>query len=171
MKCDVIIVGAGPGGSMAALVLSRAGKRVLVLEKSTFPRSKVCGYSLPPRCWPMWGKYGLTDAFHQLPHFDLVGFTLEKEGRPIVRHAERSRTLEKRIANRHGRRFGGGDRVRFGKTHLLRGKFMRLFIMREPRTAVESVSMQEDVTVIHRCRWILLGNFPALPRLRRFLPA
>src|ERR1039458_6769938 len=87
MKFDVIIVGAGPGGSTAALVLSRAGKRVLVLEKSTFPRSKVCGHSLNPRCWPIWKKYGLTERFNQLPHFDLAGFTLEQEGTPIVRHS------------------------------------------------------------------------------------
>lgn len=85
---------------MAALVLSRAGKRVLVLEKATFPRSKVCGYSLNPRCWPIWEKYGLTDSFNQLPHFDLAGFTLEKQGRPIVRHpfrGHKTRTVERGI--------------------------------------------------------------------------
>jgi len=87
MKFDVIIVGAGPGGSMAALILSRAGKRVLVLEKSTFPRSKVCSFSLNPGCGPILKKYGLTEHFNELPHFDLAGFTLEREGTPIVRHA------------------------------------------------------------------------------------
>ena len=100
MKFDVIIVGAGPGGSMAALVLGRAGKRALVLEKSTFPRPKVCGYSLNPRCWPIWKKYGLTKRFNQLPHFDIAGFTLEQEGTPIVRHsfqAHGARTVERGV--------------------------------------------------------------------------
>lgn len=85
---------------MAALVLSRAGKRVLVLEKSIFPRSKVCAFSLNPGCSPIWKKYGLTERFNKLPHFDLAGFTLEQEGTPIVRHsfqAHRSRIVERGI--------------------------------------------------------------------------
>jgi len=46
---DVIVVGAGPGGSAAAYHLARAGQDVLVLEKSSFPREKVCGDGLTPR--------------------------------------------------------------------------------------------------------------------------
>ena len=46
---DVIVVGAGPGGSSAAYHLARAGLDVLVLEKSSFPREKVCGDGLTPR--------------------------------------------------------------------------------------------------------------------------
>ena len=46
---DVIIVGAGPGGSTAATYLARAGLDVLVLEKAHFPREKVCGDGLTPR--------------------------------------------------------------------------------------------------------------------------
>ena len=46
---DVIVVGAGPTGSTAATYLARAGVDVLLLEKSTFPRDKVCGDGLTPR--------------------------------------------------------------------------------------------------------------------------
>src|SRR3954452_16369948 len=46
---DVIVVGAGPGGSTAAYHLARAGLDVVLLEKTTFPREKVCGDGLTPR--------------------------------------------------------------------------------------------------------------------------
>jgi geranylgeranyl reductase family protein len=46
---DVIVVGAGPAGSSVAYYLAAAGLDVLVLEKSQFPREKVCGDGLTPR--------------------------------------------------------------------------------------------------------------------------
>jgi menaquinone-9 beta-reductase len=46
---DVIIVGAGPAGSAAAYQLATAGLDVLLLEKTSFPREKVCGDGLTPR--------------------------------------------------------------------------------------------------------------------------
>ncbi|WP_049578702.1 geranylgeranyl reductase family protein [Streptomyces sp. SBT349] len=46
---DVIVVGAGPAGSSAAYHLARHGADVLLLEKSEFPREKVCGDGLTPR--------------------------------------------------------------------------------------------------------------------------
>jgi geranylgeranyl reductase family protein len=46
---DVIIVGAGPGGATTAAYLAQAGVDVLMLEKSAFPREKVCGDGLTPR--------------------------------------------------------------------------------------------------------------------------
>ncbi len=46
---DVIVVGAGPAGSTTAFYLAQAGLDVLMLEKSAFPREKVCGDGLTPR--------------------------------------------------------------------------------------------------------------------------
>ncbi|MFC8717210.1 geranylgeranyl reductase family protein [Kitasatospora sp. NPDC057198] len=46
---DVIVVGAGPAGSSTAYWLAQAGLDVLLLEKTEFPREKVCGDGLTPR--------------------------------------------------------------------------------------------------------------------------
>ena len=46
---DVIVVGAGPAGSATAHHLALAGHDVLLLEKTSFPREKVCGDGLTPR--------------------------------------------------------------------------------------------------------------------------
>jgi menaquinone-9 beta-reductase len=48
-SADVIVVGAGPAGSVTAYHLARSGLDVLLLEKTAFPREKVCGDGLTPR--------------------------------------------------------------------------------------------------------------------------
>jgi len=49
IESDVIVVGAGPAGSATATHLTRRGLHVSLLEKSQFPREKVCGDGLTPR--------------------------------------------------------------------------------------------------------------------------
>jgi len=49
LEADVIVVGAGPAGSTTAYYLAQAGLDVLMLEKATFPRDKICGDGLTPR--------------------------------------------------------------------------------------------------------------------------
>jgi menaquinone-9 beta-reductase len=58
-EADVIVVGAGPGGSTAAYHLARHGLSVLLLEKSEFPREKVCGDGLTPRAVRQLVKMGI----------------------------------------------------------------------------------------------------------------
>jgi len=48
-QADVIVVGAGPAGASTAYHLANAGLDVLVLEKASFPRDKICGDGLTPR--------------------------------------------------------------------------------------------------------------------------
>jgi geranylgeranyl reductase family protein len=59
---DVIVVGAGPGGSSTAFHLARHGARVLLLEKSEFPREKVCGDGLTPRAVKQLVKMGVSTS-------------------------------------------------------------------------------------------------------------
>ncbi len=49
LETDVLVVGAGPGGSAAAYHLARHGVDVTVIDKAAFPREKVCGDGLTPR--------------------------------------------------------------------------------------------------------------------------
>jgi flavin-dependent dehydrogenase len=49
LTCDVLIVGGGPAGSSCARKLTRAGARVIVIDKAVFPRDKTCaGWITPP---------------------------------------------------------------------------------------------------------------------------
>ncbi|MDG2282718.1 MAG: FAD-dependent oxidoreductase, partial [Longimicrobiales bacterium] len=47
-SCDVVVVGAGSAGSLAALRLARAGCDVVLLDRARFPRRKVCGACVGP---------------------------------------------------------------------------------------------------------------------------
>ncbi len=46
---DILIIGAGPAGCTAALALKDAGLKVVMVDKATFPRDKVCGDAIPAR--------------------------------------------------------------------------------------------------------------------------
>ena len=46
LTCDVLVVGAGPAGTAAAIELTRGGRHVVVVDKAVFPRDKCCGDGL-----------------------------------------------------------------------------------------------------------------------------
>ena len=57
---DVVVVGAGPGGSATAYWAAAAGLNVLLLDKASFPRDKVCGDGLTPRAVAELVRMGVT---------------------------------------------------------------------------------------------------------------
>src|SRR6187549_2991387 len=59
---DVIIAGAGPAGSVAALILARAGVRVFLIDREPFPRHKLCGDTLNPGAVRRLAALGLSDG-------------------------------------------------------------------------------------------------------------
>lgn len=63
MDCDALILGAGPAGATAALLLARAGWRVAAVEKSVFPRRKVCGEFISAATLPLFAKLGIEEKF------------------------------------------------------------------------------------------------------------
>ncbi|HVH27608.1 MAG TPA: FAD-dependent monooxygenase [Vicinamibacterales bacterium] len=67
---DVLIVGAGPAGAVAATLLARRGARVLILDRATFPRAKLCGDTVNPGTVAMLARLGL-------------GSHLETDGLPV----------------------------------------------------------------------------------------
>jgi menaquinone-9 beta-reductase len=56
---DVVVVGAGPAGSIAALVLARGGARVALADKASFPRDKACGDLVGPRGVQLLAELGV----------------------------------------------------------------------------------------------------------------
>ena len=59
---DVLIAGCGPAGSVAATILARAGARVMVVDRATFPRPKLCGDTLNPGALAVLRRLGLGGA-------------------------------------------------------------------------------------------------------------
>ena len=58
-RFDAVVVGAGPAGSIAALVLARSGARVALADKAAFPRDKACGDLVGPRGVQVLADLGL----------------------------------------------------------------------------------------------------------------
>lgn len=125
--CDVLVIGAGPAGSAAAITLSRLGRRVVLVDRSRFPRDKACGDALIPDSLAAIHKLQLTDRLakgsrfvHELKVFAPNGTEVRLRGRFACQRREQFDWMLQQEALAAGATFFGpftvtGPRLRGGR--------------------------------------------------------
>jgi flavin-dependent dehydrogenase len=73
---DVIVVGAGPAGAATAILLSERGRHVLVVDRATFPRPKLCGEYLSPESARILDRLGVLKAIDASGAAPLAGMRI-----------------------------------------------------------------------------------------------
>jgi len=82
MSTDVLILGAGPAGIAAALLLGRKGYSVEILDSAFFPRTKICGEFLNPQAVAWLQENRLLEEVEKMGPFLILGMRLtDREGR------------------------------------------------------------------------------------------
>jgi len=79
-KVDVLVIGAGPAGTVAASIVHQAGYKVRIVEKMKFPRF-VIGESLLPRCMEALTEAGFVDAVKEKNFQQKNGAKFVKNGK------------------------------------------------------------------------------------------
>jgi len=79
-KIDVLVIGAGPAGTVAASIVNKAGYKVKIIEKQKFPRF-VIGESLLPRCMEALEEAGFLDAVKAKGFQEKFGAKFVKNGK------------------------------------------------------------------------------------------
>ena len=162
---DAIVIGGGPAGSIAALFLAQAGRRVALLEQRCFPRNKVCGECLSSNGIDVLTRLGVAERIRKLGAVSLRRTILHASGgetasldlpREMWGISRRAMDVELLDAARDA-----------GATVLQPMRCQR--IVAGPEPIVHAVDLPSRHTVELRARWIivadgkaaLLGNVPA----------
>ncbi len=80
MMYDLVIVGAGPAGSCTATLAARAGARVLLLDRATFPRPKPCAEYLSPQASRVLHRLGVLSLVEDAGAARLAGMMVRAPG-------------------------------------------------------------------------------------------
>jgi menaquinone-9 beta-reductase len=129
-RYDLVVVGAGPGGSATAYYASKAGLNTVLLDRQEFPRDKVCGDGLMPHAASEVSLMGLGNWLDEPHHGKFTGFSIYSQtaymrqgvppslngphGYVVKREETDARLLERAISA--GAEFNGATRA----TELLR---------------------------------------------------
>ncbi|MBI1870886.1 MAG: NAD(P)/FAD-dependent oxidoreductase [Chlamydiae bacterium] len=124
-RYDTIVIGAGPAGSSAAIFLRRQGQSVLILEKSIFPRDKVCGEFISPRAWKIFEELGIGERLRESGYHPV---------REAVLYSSSGKAIEIKFQPEHG-------------LALSRAKLDHLLLRHAQSLGVE---VEEGVLVSHR---------------------
>ncbi len=73
---DVIVVGGGPAGSSTAIRLANSGKKVLLLDKASFPRDKTCGDGISGKSVMLLRELGIEGDVGRVPGAKIFGVTI-----------------------------------------------------------------------------------------------
>jgi menaquinone-9 beta-reductase len=172
---DVVVCGAGPAGSIAAIVLARAGARVVLLDRARFPRDKLCGDTLNPGAMAILGRLGLACAasgslpIHGMVVTDESGvqctgrYPVGVEGRALRRASLDAALLD--AAVRAGAEFE--DRVLVQGPVVEDGRVRGLVISRAgggPHRVASAMVIAADGAASRLARALGLSRHPARPR-------
>ncbi len=157
---DVIVIGAGPGGSVAARQTALLGRRVLLLDKKHFPRRKVCGGCLNHSAVALLEQIGLGDAVRECRGPELTRFEVRvasrrlslslPSGRAVSRMCLDQRLVEEAI--RAGVTFRDGVNATVGASHA-DGRYVQIrdsspnHLPGRGQAPQDSVLAEEDVFV------------------------
>jgi menaquinone-9 beta-reductase len=75
-RYDLVVVGAGPGGSSTAYYCAKAGLNTLLIDRQEFPRDKTCGDGLMPHAASEVALMGLADWLDEPHHGKFTGFSI-----------------------------------------------------------------------------------------------
>ncbi|MFH0737884.1 MAG: NAD(P)/FAD-dependent oxidoreductase [Candidatus Micrarchaeota archaeon] len=81
---DVIVLGGGPSGSSTAAFLSKAGKKVLLLDRAKFPREKICGDGISGRSVSVLRELGILKEFKDVERTEMFGITFSSPDGTVV---------------------------------------------------------------------------------------
>src|ERR1700722_10661153 len=101
---DALIIDGGPAGATAALLLARAGWSVALLEKTRFPRQKVCGEFLSASNLPLLRHLGLAQSFQELAGPEVRQVALFSRDDAVVAEMPGHRTAGDAVAMTEGRK-------------------------------------------------------------------
>lgn len=115
-KCDVLIVGGGPAGSTLAWKLRQQGKDVLILDKQTFPRDKVCAGWVTPEVMQSlemdlndYGKNNVLQPIHAFETGMLGNHMVHTQYDQVMSYGIRRREFDDYLLKRCGARLRLGE--------------------------------------------------------------
>jgi len=81
---DVVVVGAGPAGSFLERQVARHGLRVLLVDRQTFPRYKVCGGCINLQALAVLDRAGMSAELAAVPHHELRALRIHQAARQLT---------------------------------------------------------------------------------------